>query len=475
MNCKYCGKSHSKGKCPAYGTTCSKCQKRNNYAQVCQSSGKDRTKRQPQKSTQKLHQMDGDESGSDESIYTVQSKPKQQYSVELAVETPTRDLTKTIRFQLDSGATCSTMKLTDYKQLSDTPPVPSKTKLKLYNGTIIHPVGAASLRCQIKGVTRKIHFEIVKDVPSSLLSGQAAEALGLMQYALECLVHAVTESPTQTKEQVLIEYKDVFTGLGRLPGHYHIDIDHSVSPTQNIRRRVPIPVRAELKRKLDSMTAQGTIARVTEPTKWIHNMVVVRKPNKIRVCLDPHGLKKAIKHNHYPIPTVDEVAPRLKNAKLLSVVDAKDGFLQVVLDEPSSYLTTFWTPYGRYRWLRMPFGISSAPEEFQRRLHECLEGLENIAVIADDILVYGSGETQAEAEASHDAAFTALLSRCRERNLKLNAAKLRYKLPSVTYMGHVFSSDGPSRPGENQGHTRHASPYRRPGSAETHRSGNLSG
>ncbi|XP_038055820.1 uncharacterized protein LOC119727829 [Patiria miniata] len=294
INCKYCGKSHSKGKCPAYGTTCSKCQKRNHYAQVCQSSGKDRTKRQPQKSTQKLHQMHGDESGSDESIYTVQSKPKQQYSVELAVETPTRDLTKTIRFQLDSGATCSTMKLTDYKQLSDTPPVPSKTKLKLYNGTIIHPVGAASLRCQIKGVTRKTHFEIVEDAPSSLLSGKAAEALGLMQFAQECLVHAVTESPTQTKEQVLSEYKDVFTGLGRLPGLYHIDIDHSVTPTQNTRRRVPIPVRAELKRKLDSMTAQDTIARVTEPTKWIHNMVVVRKPNKIRVCLDPHGLNKAI-------------------------------------------------------------------------------------------------------------------------------------------------------------------------------------
>lgn len=68
----------------------------------------------------------------------------------------------------------------------------------------------------------------------------------------------------------------------------------------------------------------------------------------------------------------------------------------------------------------MPFGFSSAPEEFQRRLHACLEGLENITVIADDELVYGSGETQAEAEASHDAAFTALLARCRARNLKLN-------------------------------------------------------
>ena len=71
---------------------------------------------------------------------------------------------------------------------------------------------------------------------------------------------------------------------------------------------------------------------------------------------------------------------------MFSVVDAKDGFLQVVLDEPYSYLTTFWTPFGRYRWLRMPFGIKSAPEEFQRHLDECLEGLENNALFMTTML-----------------------------------------------------------------------------------------
>ena len=102
---------------------------------------------------------------------------------------------------------------------------------------------------------------------------------------------------------------------------------------------------------------------------------------------------------------------------MFSVVDAKDGFLQVVLDEPSSYLTTFWTPFGRYRWLCMPFGIKSAPEEFQRRLDECLEGLENIVVIHDDIVIFGSGDSIEEANSSHDLAFRALLDRCRERGI----------------------------------------------------------
>ena len=118
------------------------------------------------------------------------------------------------------------------------------------------------------------------------------------------------------------------------------------------------------------------------------------------------------------------------------------GFLQVVLDEPSRLLTTFWTPYGRYRWLRMPFGISSAPEEFQRRLEECLEGLVNVEVIADDIVIYGAGNTDAEAQVSHDAAFRALLGRCRERGLRLNEKKLKFKLDHVAYMGHILSAQG---------------------------------
>lgn len=73
-------------------------------------------------------------------------------------------------------------------------------------------------------------------------------------------------------------------------------------------------------------------------------MVAVRKLNKLRLCLDPLHLNKGIIRNHYPMPTVEDITPMLTKAKVFSVVDVKDGFLQVVLDEPSSYLTTSWTP-----------------------------------------------------------------------------------------------------------------------------------
>ena len=124
------------------------------------------------------------------------------------------------------------------------------------------------------------------------------------------------------------------------------------------------------------------------------------------------------------------------------MLDAKDGFHQVQLDEASSYLTTFWTPFGRYRYTRMPFGISSALEEFQRRMHAITQDLPGVEVIADDILVYGCGSTKEEYLQNHDANLKRLLDRAREQNLKLNKSKLKLRLPEVAYMGYLLTSEG---------------------------------
>ena len=103
------------------------------------------------------------------------------------------------------------------------------------------------------------------------------------------------------------------------------------------------------------------------------------------------------------MPTLEEILPTLTKAKLFTVLDAKDGFDQVKLDDASSYLTTFWTPFGHFCYFRMPFGISSVPEEFQRHIHTTLQGLSGVEVIADDILVFGCGDTEEECQRDHDA------------------------------------------------------------------------
>ncbi|CAB4041799.1 Retrovirus-related Pol poly from transposon, partial [Paramuricea clavata] len=146
----------------------------------------------------------------------------------------------------------------------------------------------------------------------------------------------------------------------------------------------------------------------------------------------------------YPLKTSDiaDLLPNLAKSKVFSVVDAKNGFWHVQLDQESSYLTTFATPWGRYRWKQMPFGISPAPEEFQRYLDLALEGLEGIKAICDDILVCGVGESYEEAVQDHDNKLVSLLERCRSNGIKLNSKKLLFRRNQVSFMGHLITSKG---------------------------------
>ena len=146
------------------------------------------------------------------------------------------------------------------------------------------------------------------------------------------------------------------------------------------------------------MVEQDIIAPVTTPTPRVSSLVVVLKTDgKIRLCLDPKDLNQAIQRKRYPLPTIEDVATRLHRAKVFTKLDVRNGFWHIKLDDSLSYLTTFNTPFGRYRWKRMPFGIRSAQEIFQRRMHELIEGMPHVEVVADDFVVVGYGETLEQA------------------------------------------------------------------------------
>ena len=206
---------------------------------------------------------------------------------------------------------------------------------------------------------------------------------------------------------------EVFDGLGCLSEPYHIEIDPASKPVIHPTRKVPVTLREPLKKELTRMVQEEILTPVSEPTDWVSSMVTAVKPNKLRICIDPKDLNRAIKRSHYPLPTIEEVATKLSKAKVFSVLDAKSRFWQLKLDDASSKLTTLNAPFRWYRWLCMPFGISSAPEEFQKRLNNVLGDLKGTAVIADDLLVYGEGDNVEMATTDHDKNLQSVLERAK--------------------------------------------------------------
>ena len=426
-DCKYCGSNHKKRQCPAFGKECNKCHKKNHFAKLCKSkTAADSMKAKPRRK-KTIHQIaESDEeneevSSSEGPIYAV--KELKQYMVRPQVRRNVNSPWTNIRMQIGNGAAANCLALRDYESIADKPVLEKSTaKLTSYSGDRIKPKGQGSLDVQTGDKqVRHVLFQVIEDAPCSLLSGQISEALQLMTIKKDLLIHSLTDGKELTKEEVLKEYKDVFTGLGYI-GDYTIEVKDGAIPKQDAPRTVPAAIKDELKTKLKDMEKKGILEKVTKPTNWLNSAVYVKKPGKLRVCLDPRELNKHTKIPKFRLPTMDDVISKIGKVKVFTVLDAKDGFLQVKLDEKSSELTTFHTPSARYKSLRMPFGICSTAEEFQHHVQNVIEGLNGVETIADDLLVYGICTTYEEAVIDHDNNLIDLLQRCRERNFKLNAS-----------------------------------------------------
>ena len=184
----------------------------------------------------------------------------------------------------------------------------------------------------------------------------------------------------------------------------------------------------KVKAELDRMKEMGVIEPVDNPTEWCSPMVPVPKPNgKVRICGDFIKLNKGILRDVHPIPPTEQSLGKLA---------ANSGFWQIKLAEKSKLLTTFITPWGRYCFSRLPFGVSCAPEHFQKTMEKVLEDLPGVVLQVDDILVHG--ETQQE----HDTRLEAVLQRLVEAGITLNPDKCLFAQETVPFLGHLVGKNG---------------------------------
>ena len=204
-------------------------------------------------------------------------------------------------------------------------------------------------------------------------------------------------------------------------------------------RRVPEALREPLKKELVSLVEQGILAKVTEPTDWVNSLVCVTKSTgALRLCLDPKDLNRTIKRSHYFTPTLEDILPKLNGAKCFSILDARSGYWNIKLTQESSLLTTFNSPFGKYRFLRLPFGLICAQDIFQRKVDETFGDLPCVTGILDDIVVYGYNSDFSD----HDENLPAVLQRAHETGLRFNLDKWKFRCTPILFFGHIIGAEG---------------------------------
>ena len=416
--CLFCGLNHvlKKKLCPAWGKTCTTCHQQNHYAVKC-----------PQKSKQtykKTYQVDA--ASSEEEWVNLVEHNKTMKDIKCKMLLGDQEVV----FQIDTGASLNLLPAKYATNVS-----PTAKKLRMWNDSELTPLGTSrvSIRNPKNRKKYSIEFTIVSENLTPLIGYRAAEQMGLLTVNAENFDRISTVSVLN-----LDDYQDVFNGkLGTLPGEVSLKTDESIRPVIMPSRRVPLALRPKLKEELDKMTESGVIMPIDEPTQWLSQLVITqKKTGDLRVCIDPRELNRALLREHYILPVLDDTLHELSNSKVFTKADLSSGYWHIQLDEPSSLLTTFQTCFGRYRWLRLPFGTKVSAEIFQKKIFEALSDLPGVACIADDVIIHGKNEQE------HEENLKKFLSRCRDKGIKLNKKKLDLRMSEITFMGHRISQNG---------------------------------
>ena len=175
---------------------------------------------------------------------------------------------------------------------------PPGGKIRLYDGRVVEPLGSYTFTVSLNsGSKSKISFDILENAPWPIIDGNTCMKQGWISLGSDQFIHSLNSENYEplTFDKLMRDFEDVFTGLGCLPGKYHIEIDPDIRPVQHTPRHVPLPLKTKLKEKIDEIENQEIIIHETKPTDWISSLVAVQKAVKLRICIDPRDLNQAIK------------------------------------------------------------------------------------------------------------------------------------------------------------------------------------
>eukprot|EP00961_Rhodomonas_salina_P244500 3304738-Rhodomonas_salina.1 len=281
------------------------------------------------------------------------------------------------------------------------------------------------------------HVPPISTLPTSLV-------LSIPQY-LNCIDDTLTSyNPTLRShfQALLTCYAlDVFPDppklkLGqRRPEDLRINGGPGSTPVWKKVYRLSPPQISELKQQLTKMIKAGII----QPSNSPYSAPVLFAPKKdwgLRLCIDYSVLNAQTVKDRFPIPHAEDLFDTLCGSKVFSKLDLFSGFWQIRVDPDSIHKTAFRTPFGQYKWLSMPMGLSNSPSVFQRLVSRILGNLDFVEVFMDDILIHSPDHT------SHLAHIETILKILQDNSLTAKLTKCEFFAQSVECLGHIVSADG---------------------------------
>ena len=427
--CTRCGGKHEATNCPYLEYECHKCKKKGHLARRCRQRG-----RGGHRGTHRVVEESSLESGALEEEYGLfhvsAGTTKPLYATVIVNGQP-------LSMEVDTGASVSIASQETFESIregeSSLELEAPTVRLKTYTGEPIKVCGTTQVPVVHNGQTVALPLVVTEGSGPTLLGRNWLEALRLDWRTIFRVGNNLT------LQQVLGEHKEVFNDeLGELRGvAAKIHIDRNARPRFEKSRPVPFAMKKKVEKELERLQTLGII-RPVRFADWAAPIVPVMKSDGgVRICGDYKiTVNRASKLEKYPIPRIDELFASLSGGRLFSKLDLSHAYLQVPLDESSQQFVTINTHKGLFTYTRLLFGIASAPSIFQRVMETLLQGIPQVSVYLDDILVTGSTEQE------HLANLTQVLQRLQAAGMRLKPQKCAFLLDSVSYLGHVISAEG---------------------------------
>ncbi len=252
----------------------------------------------------------------------------------------------------------------------------------------------------------------------------------------------LSETEKLKLRNMLYEQREAFANeehpIGRTNLVKHDVVLTDPMPIKQPPRRVPIHLRDETDKEIQSMLEKGVIEPSVSP--WASPVVLVhKKDGTLRYCIDYRKVNAITKKDSFPLPNIDDALNSLKGAKYFSTLDLCCGYWQVELTERAKEISAFCTGRGGlYQFRVLPFGMTNAPSTFERLMERVLASLQwQIAICyLDDILVWSSSISE------HIDRLGLILQRLVEAGLRLKCKKCHFLQTKIEYLGHVVSSEG---------------------------------